>query len=229
MTREEVVEFLKTRDKQKPVGSRCNYLGDKDLSGLDLTGLDLSHLDLQYADFTDADLSGVNMSGSFLCGTKFIRSNLIGASLKDVTITMTDFTDCRMGEANLSGANWLGESGGAYFHRCDMKGAKFVGAKLNAPFTFCNLTDATFDNASLQGSTFLACVLSYASFRNVDLREINLNYFYMMGWRSAQELPVWTRYGDIEVYGNCALPLLDHLDLTGVRQSSETMRPTYTG
>lgn len=229
MARADVVEFLKNRDKTKPREYSCNYLGDNDLSGLDLSGFDLSHLDLQWIDFTGADLSGANMDGSFLCGTKFIQTNLSGASMKDVTITMTDFTDCQMQRVVLSGANWLGEVGGAYFHRCDMNGSKFEGAKLNALFTFCNLTDATFDNATITGSSFLACNLSFASFRNVDLREIHLNFFYMMGSHSVLEFPKWVEYGEVEGYRFCAIPKLDHIDLTGARQSSETLRFIYTG
>lgn len=223
MTRKDVVEFLKNRDKKKPVGHRVNYLGDKDLSGLDLSGLDLGHLDLQYIDFTNANLNSVNMDGSFFCGTKFIRANLNNVSMKNATITMTDFSGCQMSKAVLSGASWMNEVGTAYFTSCNLSGAKFIGAKLNASFMFCNLTDAVFDDATLTESSFVASILSYSSFRRVDLREIALNSSWIVG-TSAINLPEWTVYGE---NGRLAVPALDHIELLEARQSSKTMSPLY--
>lgn len=227
MTRKEVVEFLKTRDKKKPVGHQVNYLGDKDLSGLDLSGLDLSHLDFQYVDFTDANLSGANMDGSFLCGTKFVRTNLNNVSMKNITVKMTEFSDCQMSGAVFSGASWMGDVGSMYLTSCNLGGAKFVGVKLSASFMFCNLADAVFDNAILADSLFVACILSYSSFRRVDLREIALNSSWIVGSLSTISLPEWTVYGESNHHKSLAMPVLDHIDLTGARQSSKTLSQFY--
>ncbi len=70
--------------------------------GCDLVGADLSGRDLRGVDLADADLAGADLTGADLTGAKLIDANLLGANLTDAILIDTDLSGAILDDITVS-------------------------------------------------------------------------------------------------------------------------------
>ncbi len=164
LTREEILERIRTRAS----------LEGEDMTGAKLSGLDLSGMNLKKALLTGADLSGAKMEGTDLSGAFLSKATLTavqasgatlrGADLVRATMSRADLSKAALEEADLSESDLSRASlskamaAGARFARANLVRADLEGADLTkADLTQCRLHGANLSSAVLQGALLLRC------------------------------------------------------------------------
>ncbi len=148
MTKEEMVDLLKS-DVKKWNEWRKN---DRDVLP-DLQGADLSHTDLQKADFSNADLTEAKLIHADLTGADLSLANLHKTDLREADLTEADLQETDLTEANLRDA--------------DLTGARLISA---------NLQGACLINANLRGAYLISANFRGAELKGADIKGANLTH-----------------------------------------------------
>ena len=171
---------------------------------LDLADAQLKFLDLSGLDFTRARLSRANLHGSDLTGSNLRECDLGNAILDRATLVLADFSN-----ANLAGAlirlphsagspdfnrsspppDFLMLICGGRFDGGNFQGANLEGAKLGpyGDWTQNTLTRRSvivagdFSGASLANADPSEAILTFTSFKDVDLTRVNLRKANLVG------------------------------------------------
>ena len=150
-------------------------LTDANISGADMYRALLDRSIFNYADFSGADLTKASMAGtkvehvstldkeSFLPktidGASFAHSDLSGFSLSNLSSYVLN--DINFSHSNLSGANLIDHN----FSNC-----VFTGADLSRAY----MEDSVFDGNNFTDANLSHAFLSYSSFKNAILDDINI-------------------------------------------------------
>lgn len=140
----------------------------------------------------EADLIGenpvINLKWADLHQTNLEKSNLFGATLKNVNLSKSQMRFAYLFKANLSGAdlNSTNLQGArlikANLHLADLSNALFNNADLTeADLTFSNAKFANFNGAHLSRANLQRINLSGANLKNADLRNSDLSMAILEG------------------------------------------------
>lgn len=146
LTREEVIDAIKTK---------------KDLSGANLSRANLREL----------DLSGVNLSGADLSGAKLMRANLKSANMRHCILRDADMRHCKLWRARMENADLSdADLRNAEFFTASLNGAIFEKAKLkNTSLLRTDLREARFEGAEFLNTNLDGATLEGADFRGADI------------------------------------------------------------
>lgn len=115
-------------------------------------------MSLDQEEYVEETLEGIDLSGETLDEVRFDGCTLVGWSAADATLRQCAFDDC-------------------VFRGCDLSNAKLFDTRLRGVrFERCKLMGVDFGAAYSIGLEvrFSGCVLSYASFAGMALRELEL-------------------------------------------------------
>lgn len=145
--------------------------------GISVAGWDLSEQNMDGSNFNSGDLTGTDISDSSVKNASFNNTTKYGFTA-DQLYSTTSYKAGNLGSIDL-GSN-------------DLTGWSFAGQDLtNASFYRSNMTDADFTDARINGTIFESALngsfskeqlYSTASYKDKDLRGINLRSNNMSGW-----------------------------------------------
>ena len=163
LSREDVLERIKT--------------------GASLKGMDLSWADLSQMDLRGADLSGAVLTGAKLDGARLDEGNLSDVFAADASFKgrawrgfpgdraffqRADFSGANLARAKMRRAEFLLVNGrGAVFREGDFTGARFIDSDLEG----ADLRGAVLEEANLRGVNLSGCDLSASRLVNADMRK----------------------------------------------------------
>ncbi|MEH2144242.1 pentapeptide repeat-containing protein [Nostoc sp.] len=129
--------------------------GERDFAGVSLRKIVL----------VNANLRGINLPNADLRFANLIAVKLTDANLSQVNFTGADLTGARLDRSNLQGVSFECDAVGAIFDQADLRRAGMYRARLNG---------ARFDKANLEGAILGCTDLLGTSFRNANLRSVDL-------------------------------------------------------
>ncbi|QDV72380.1 pentapeptide repeat-containing protein [Botrimarina mediterranea] len=171
------------------------YLYRRDLTkayliGADLTGAYAYQANFTDADFTNANLTSATLSWTTLTGATFTDAVVRGAGLNNITSrgfgAAQLYSTASYQAGDLSGILFDGNNlTGWDFSSQDLSRTRYYGTILaGVDFTGATITGAILQDATSNGFT-VAQFYSTASYQNLNLREVWLNYSDLTGWNFA--------------------------------------------
>jgi hypothetical protein len=136
MTKQELIDLIRTNDGEKRLNLR-----HADLTGADLTGANLTRANLTCANLRHADLTCADLTGADLTGANLRHADLTGANLRhaDLTCADLDFSSWPLwcGSLNVKVDAKIARQLAYHFCRLECDDPDFIAAR-NAIIGFAN-------------------------------------------------------------------------------------------
>jgi uncharacterized protein YjbI with pentapeptide repeats len=167
------IRLLKTEEAKFKVFGLIKQLNELNITSLrliqcNLSGLvEFSEVNLTNSSIHSADFSNSIMKNSILNNvngerTKFIKTNLSGALIKESNFKRTEFDNSKCKSVNFSGTQFDGVS----FKNTDLTSSKFLK---------CKFKNCDFSDSNLVGAIFIGSEFMNVNFANSDVKNANFN------------------------------------------------------
>ncbi len=124
------------------------------------------------SDFTEAELRDCQFDGGRLTGSIFVRADMSGSTLANVSCTRVNFRESNLTRITARDVDFTGSS----FVKANLRGADLTGAILHdCDLTDADLTDATMLGASLRNSIVAGTNFTRVNFAMVDLTQVDMD------------------------------------------------------
>lgn len=181
-------------------GAGGNHLRlfENNLENLKFTGLSVEPFSVKKINFSEMNLYYTNFSHCTFTSSRFIQSDLSGASL-----TYTDFFSSDMQKIIFN----FSKITNVKFSSCDMHSSEFISAELiNTDFSSCNLEYADFSDAKFAHTSF-----SYANLKNSNFIDSNIDELDIKEIFDKATINRYTSFDHFSQHANVVSPLLERI------------------